>query len=87
MLRTWHPDLTDVERKSLQFLFDVLDVPDLISDEPLAQFQAEAELASLRMRPEVRAQAAPPEEVKPRSKQPGKKKKKRGKSGGFGVPT
>ena len=92
MLRTWHPELSDVERKALQFLFDVLDVPDLISSDPVAQFRAEHELAGLRTRPEVRARAAPPDALEPRPKQPGNKKKKkkkqaRARAGGFGVST
>jgi len=40
MLRVWHPELTDTERAALQFLFDVLDVPDLVSDDPVAVFAA-----------------------------------------------
>ena len=90
MLRTWHPELSDVERKALQFLFDVLDVPDLISSDPVAQFRAEHELAGLRTRPEVRARAAPPDALEPRPKQEGNKKKKkkaRARAGGFGVST
>ena len=92
MLRTWHPELSDVERKALQFLFDVLDVPDLISSDPVAQFRAEHELAGLRTRPEVRARAAPPDALEPRPKQQGNKKKKkkkqaRARAGGFGVST
>ena len=84
MMRTWHPDLSPVERASLQFLFDVLDVPDLISDDPVAQFRTEHELAGLRTRPEERAKAAPSDVREP---QPPRKKKRKKRAGGFGVPT
>ena len=33
MLRVWHPDLSEVERKALQYTFDCLDVPGLLSEE------------------------------------------------------
>ncbi|KAH8071846.1 hypothetical protein JL720_11348 [Aureococcus anophagefferens] len=77
MLRVWHPELTDTERAALQFLFDVLDVPDLVS-------AAEAELAGLRTRPEERAKLAPGA-AKPQKNKKGGKKKKKGKAAGFGV--
>ena len=84
MLRVWHPELTDTERAALQFLFDVLDVPDLVSDDPVAVFAAEAELAGLRTRPEERAKLAPGA-AKPKKNKKGGKKKKKGKAAGFGV--
>ena len=85
MLRVWHPELTDTERAALQFLFDVLDVPDLVSDDPVAVFAAEAELAGLRTRPEERAKLAPGAAKPKKNKKGGKKKKKKGKAAGFGV--
>ena len=78
------PELTDTERAALQFLFDVLDVPDLVSDDPVAVFAAEAELAGLRTRPEERAKLAP-SAAKPKKNKKGGKKKKKGKAAGFGV--
>lgn len=94
MLRVWHPELTPVEVDALQFLFDVLDVPDLISDDPVAVFRAENEIANLRTRPEVRAKLAAPatgpaDKLKAKN-DPSAKKKKKKKSkaaAGFGVPT
>ena len=93
MLRVWHPELTAVERDALQFLFDVLDVPDLISDDPVAVFRAEAEIHGLRRRPEERAKLAPPPpppaaKAKPTLNKGAKKKKKtkkKSKNAGFGV--
>jgi len=89
MLRVWHPELTAVETKALQFLFDVLDVPDLVSDDPVAVFRAEHDLSVLRTRPEERARLAAPEPqiAPPRKPAKGKKKKgRKGKAAGFGVP-
>ena len=31
MLRVWHPELTPAERDALQFVFDAIDEPDLVS--------------------------------------------------------
>lgn len=91
MLRVWHPELTSVEVQALQFLFDVLDVPDLISDDPVKVFRAEHELAGLRTRPEARAKLAPSSnsDDAPPAPAVGKVKKKRTakKGSGFGVPT
>jgi len=89
MLRVWHPDLSPVEVRALQFLFDVLDVPGLISDDPVEVFRAEAELAGMRSPPEARATLAPaPAEGAPKLKPKAgkaKKKRKKSKQGGFGV--
>jgi len=41
MLRLWHPDLTDVEKKALQFLYDAIQVPGLVSQDPGERFMAE----------------------------------------------
>jgi len=50
MLRVWHPELDEIEVQALQFIYDCLDVPDLLSDDPLRVFRAESELAGLRQR-------------------------------------
>jgi aspartyl/asparaginyl beta-hydroxylase (cupin superfamily) len=34
MFRVWHPDLTKDERDALQFIYDCLEVPELLSDDP-----------------------------------------------------
>jgi len=41
MLRVWHPDLTKEEREALQFIYDCLEIPDLLSDDPKTVFVAE----------------------------------------------
>ncbi len=48
MMRVWHPDLSLVERDALQFVYDCLEVPDLLSrDENVA---AEANRLAISMR-------------------------------------
>jgi len=34
MLRVWHPDLTNDEREALQFIYDCLEIPELLSSDP-----------------------------------------------------
>lgn len=41
MLRVWHPDLTKEEIEALQFIYDCLEIPELISDDPDTVFIAE----------------------------------------------
>jgi aspartate beta-hydroxylase len=53
MLRLWHPDLTDVERHALQFIYDCLMLPDLVSPDPLGRMKAEMELQGLKTFPLV----------------------------------
>uniref|UniRef100_A0A6S8DPY6 Aspartyl/asparaginy/proline hydroxylase domain-containing protein n=1 Tax=Aureoumbra lagunensis TaxID=44058 RepID=A0A6S8DPY6_9STRA len=48
MFRVWHPDLTSNERKGLQFLFDCLEEPGLVSDQPMEILDAEARVAAQR---------------------------------------
>merc|ERR1712037_652969 len=48
MLRIWHPDLTREERKALQFIYDCLEIPELLSEDPGAVFVAEQRAASMR---------------------------------------
>jgi hypothetical protein len=44
MLRLWHPDLTPVERQALQFIYDALLLPELVSDDPFLRQQAERQV-------------------------------------------
>ena len=53
MLRLWHPDLTPVEQEALQFTYDCLDVPELLSDNPELRRQAEEQVAQWRKFPEL----------------------------------
>jgi aspartyl/asparaginyl beta-hydroxylase (cupin superfamily) len=41
MMRFWHPDLSSVEKEALQFTFDSLELPELISSDPKEQLKAE----------------------------------------------
>ena len=58
MLRVWHPDLTPVERDALQFLFDCLRVPELVSSNPSELFYAEKQLQLLRSFPIISSNKA-----------------------------
>ena len=53
MLRVWHPDLTPVERDALQFLFDCLEVPELVSSDAAERFFAEQRLELNRSFPDT----------------------------------
>jgi aspartyl/asparaginyl beta-hydroxylase (cupin superfamily) len=48
MLRLWHPDLSDVEREALQFTFDCLEIPGLVSRDPGERFMAEKTVEAIR---------------------------------------
>jgi len=51
MLRVWHPGLTTVEREALQFTFDCLDVPGLVSEDPAVRWMAERQVEGMRSPP------------------------------------
>lgn len=51
MMRIWHPDLTEVERKALQFVYDCLQVPELVNGDEETQRQVEKDLEALRVFP------------------------------------
>jgi len=57
MFRVWHPDLTDVEREALQFIYDVLEYPELISEEAGTRWMAEERLKMARSLPELEEKA------------------------------
>ena len=48
MLRVWHPDLTKEEREALQFIYDCLEIPELLSDDPQMVFVAEQKANMMR---------------------------------------
>lgn len=54
MLRLWHPDLTAIERAALQFTFDCLEFPDLLSPDPEERFRAELLAEQMRAFPEIK---------------------------------
>ena len=78
MLRVWHPDLTDVEREALQFTFDALDVPGLLSEDPGEVFMAEKQVEIMRAVP-----IDPEKELARKGRKKMKKERRRG-GGGFG---
>jgi len=44
MMRVWHPDLTEPERNALQFIYDALQIPELVSSDPGERFMAQQRL-------------------------------------------
>lgn len=54
MLRVWHPDLTEPEREALQFIYNALEVPGLVSSDAEERFKAELEVKAARAFPEIR---------------------------------
>jgi len=54
MFRLWHPELTQTERDALQFIYDCLQVPDLLSESSGTRFMAEENVRLLRTFPETK---------------------------------
>jgi hypothetical protein len=54
MIRVWHPELTAVERDALQFIYDCLGYPDLLSPDADQRIIAERHVESLRAFPEIK---------------------------------
>ncbi|KAL3807970.1 hypothetical protein ACHAXA_010772 [Cyclostephanos tholiformis] len=48
MMRVWHPDLSEMEREALQFVYDCLEVPELLSEDANIAAGAARRVASLR---------------------------------------
>jgi aspartate beta-hydroxylase len=77
MLRLWHPDLTEVERQAIQFLYDALQLPELVSLNPEERSRAEQYVeTTMRAFPEIKPLAA--EAIGFGAKKTEKKKKKKG---------
>lgn len=53
MMRVWHPDLTKVERDALQFIYDCLDYPALLSNDAKLRQVAEDQVKASRVFPEI----------------------------------
>jgi len=53
MLRVWHPDLTEEEREALQFIYDCLEVPELLSGDAGTRFVAEQRVNAMKMFPSL----------------------------------
>lgn len=58
MLRIWHPDLTEDERGALQFIYDCLEIPELLSDDAGTAFVAGQRANAMREFPLSKAPAA-----------------------------
>jgi aspartate beta-hydroxylase len=54
MMRIWHPELTPIERKALQFIYDCLDFPNLLSTDENLRRQAEQQVEQSRVFPEIK---------------------------------
>ncbi len=72
MMRVWHPDLTESDRKALQYLYDCLEIPDLASPDPGSRFMAEQRANLMHEFPQVK------------TKKKSSKKKTKGNAKGFG---
>ena len=48
MMRVWHPDLTMDEREALQFIYDCLEVPELLSVDPQTVSMAEQRVNAMK---------------------------------------
>jgi Aspartyl/Asparaginyl beta-hydroxylase len=53
MVRLWHPDLSSQEREALQFTYDCLEMPELLSPDPQERLRAQELALQLRSFPEV----------------------------------
>ena len=51
MFRIWHPDLTEVEREALQFIYDCLSVPELLDENEAVRLHAEQQMQVLKQFP------------------------------------
>lgn len=58
MLRVWHPDLTPVEIEALQFIYDCLEIPELLSDDPETVYIAEERARMVKEFPLTQTQAS-----------------------------
>lgn len=93
MFRIWHPDLTTVETQALQYIWDCLAMPDLLSDNLGDKFMAEQRAATVKSFPTIATTSKPSQQQgfgggTNKSKQKNKKNKiksKGGKSKGFGA--
>ena len=80
MLRLWHPDLSATERQALQFLYDCLEEPGLVSSDPEEKLRASQTVEAMKAFPRLQ-----PAEARGfgagGGKSKGGKKKSKGKKG------
>lgn len=90
MMRVWHPDLTQEEQNALQFTYDCLLVPELVSHDPGKRFMAEQQIEAMHRFPDIkRGQSATQRVGSSITLGAGRKKKKqkvkpKGAAKGFG---
>lgn len=79
MMRVWHPDLTPTEVEALQYTYDCLMVPDLVSSDQGERFLAERQVESMHKFPTLQLSETAPAGFGGGG---GKKKKKKSKKKG-----
>lgn len=57
MFRVWHPDLTNTERQALQFIYDCLLIPELVSTDSKERSMAEKQIKMIRAFPKFKTGA------------------------------
>mmetsp|Transcript_30542 Transcript_30542/g.73272 ORF Transcript_30542/g.73272 Transcript_30542/m.73272 type:complete len:98 (-) Transcript_30542:3259-3552(-) len=82
MLRLWHPDLTSVEREALQFLYDCLEAPALVSNDPAEKFRASQTVEAMKAFPALQQESLG---FGGKTQKGKNKKTNRGKGKGFGA--
>lgn len=58
MFRIWHPDLSEVERNALQFIYDCLSVPELLDENDSVRVAAEEQVEKFRNFPKLKSVTA-----------------------------
>jgi len=58
MLRVWHPDLTEEERSAIQFTYDCLEYPELVSGNAEERFRTELQVKALHEFPKIKKGSA-----------------------------
>jgi aspartyl/asparaginyl beta-hydroxylase (cupin superfamily) len=56
MFRVWHPELTKNERDALQFIYDCLEYPDLLSEDTKARVLAQKMVSEMRTFPAIQGE-------------------------------
>lgn len=94
MFRIWHPDLSQTERDAIQFVYDCLEMPELLSEDAGTRWMAEERVKMGRLFPDVGESSSSSSSKKSgfalegrgkKGKKGAKKNKKKGGGGGFGA--
>jgi Aspartyl/Asparaginyl beta-hydroxylase len=81
MFRFWHPDLTQAGGDALQFTYDCLEIPGLVSDNPEERFLSEQIAKSVRALPAIDSKSKGSGFGEKNSKSKKQKSKSEGKKG------